>query len=248
MEICFIPRRYFSLAVFPLLVLTYAAFGGLFAAETLAGKIIVVDAGHGGIDPGANRPGVLEKDINLAIVLQMRDILQGYGAKVVLTRDTDVELSDQCDNEKVRGRYRRDLNARLEAIQESDADLFVSVHANANSNPRRRGVECFYAPKSAEGKILALSIQERLRPVAPIEQDAEPAAFFVLRRNKVPAVLVEVGFITNPEERALLQSSEYQRKIAEGIVSGINLYYQTAVSQSGRSDQRAYGGRESDGH
>jgi N-acetylmuramoyl-L-alanine amidase len=237
MRVCIIPKRFFLLAVFPLIALTCVTFWELLAAETLVGKIIVVDAGHGGIDPGANRPGVLEKDINLAIALQMRDILQSHGAKVVLTRDTDIELSGQCDNEKVRGRYRRDLNARLEAIQESDADLFVSIHANANSNPNRRGIECFYAPKSEAGRALALSIQEQLRLIAPIEQEAEPAAFFVLRRNKVPAVLVEVGFITNPEERVLLQSPEYRRKIAEGIVAGIASYYQSTASARAKTAQ-----------
>ncbi len=225
MRIFFISRQHLVLGLIPALALLCLAGVFVFRGQTLTGKIIVVDAGHGGIDPGANRPGVLEKDINLAIALQMRDILQSRGAKVILTRDTDVELSDQCENEKVRGRYRRDLNARLQAIQESDADLFVSIHANANSSPKRRGIECFYAPKSAAGKSLAVSIQEQLRQVAQIEQEAEPADFFVLRRNKVPAVLVEVGFITNPEERKLLQSPDYQRKIAEGIVSGIASYY-----------------------
>jgi N-acetylmuramoyl-L-alanine amidase len=153
----------------------------VFRGQTLTGKIIVVDAGHGGIDPGANRPGVLEKDINLAIALQMRDILQSRGAKVILTRDTDVELSDQCENEKVRGRYRRDLNARLQAIQESDADLFVSIHANANSSPKRRGIECIYHPNRRREVVACRS--GTVASVAQIEQEAEPR-LFVLRRIK----------------------------------------------------------------
>lgn len=209
------------------------------AGVSLSGKIIVVDAGHGGIDPGANRPGVLEKDINLAVALQVRNVLQSSNAKVILTRDTDVELSGLCDNENVRGRYRRDLNARLEMIQESDADLFVSIHANASSKQQRRGIECYYFAKSEASKTLALLIQEQLRTVAPISQEAEPAGFFVLRRNKVPAVLVETGFITNQEERALLQSPEYQRKLAEAIVAGIDKYYQAAffkLAKEGRSN------------
>lgn len=224
MKICFIAKKYFIFAVIPIIAAGYLMSSHLFAKQTLAGRIIVVDAGHGGIDPGANRPGVLEKDINLNIALQVRDILKGHESKVVLTRDADIDLSELCDNEKVRGRYHRDLNARLEAIQESDADLFVSIHANASSKPQQRGIECYYAAKSPEGKSLAMAIQEQLRLIAPVSQDAEPADFFVLRRNKVPAVLIEVGFITNPAERALLQSPEYQKKIAEAIAAGIAQY------------------------
>ena len=214
------------------ITLSYFAFTSLAPVQTLEGKIIVIDAGHGGIDPGANRPGILEKDINLAIALQVKDILKESLCKVILTRDTDVDLSSLCDNEKVRGRYHRDLNARLEIIQESDADLFISIHANVSSRPQRRGIECYYATQSDSGKILALSIQQHLSKLAPISHKAEPANFFVLKRNKVPAVLIEVGFITNPEERVLLQSPEYQKKIADAIVKGILDYYQNYLFQS----------------
>ncbi len=207
------------------------------SGQSLAGQIVVVDAGHGGIDSGANRPGVVEKQINLAVALQIGDSLKKYGAKVMLTRDTDVELSELCDNEKVRGRYRRDLNARLEMVEESDADLFVSIHANASTNPRRRGVECYYFGQSESGKRLALAIEEELRLVAPVSQAAKAADYFVLRRNKVPAALVEVGFITNAEELALLQTPEYQHRLAEAIASGIHRYCREAVpglSRQGR--------------
>ncbi|MDR3589466.1 MAG: N-acetylmuramoyl-L-alanine amidase [Negativicutes bacterium] len=183
-----------------------------------------MDAGHGGIDSGANRTGVVEKEINLAVALKVGDSLKKYGAKVLLTRDTDVELSGLCDNETVRGRYRRDLNARLEMVEESDADLFVSIHANASTNPRRRGVECYYAARSESGRRLALAIQEELRLVAPVSQAAKAADYFVLRRNKVTAALVEVGFITNSEELALLQTPEYQRMLAEAVAAGIDRY------------------------
>jgi len=202
----------------------------LVSGQSLEGRIVVVDAGHGGIDSGANRPGAIEKEINLAIALQVRDNLKGYGAKVILTRDSDVELSDLCDNEKVRGRYRRDLNARLEMVEESDADLFVSIHANASTNPRRRGIECYYAASSEAGKRLALAIQEQLRSVAPVSQVAKSADYFVLRRNKVPAALVEVGFITNAEELALLQTPEYQRALAVAVASGIDRFCKESSS------------------
>jgi N-acetylmuramoyl-L-alanine amidase len=194
------------------------------AVNQLGGEIIVIDAGHGGIDSGANRPGVLEKDINLDIALQVRDILKDHNAKVILTRASDMELSGLCDNDHVRGRYHRDLNARIEMIEESDADLFISIHANASSRSNRRGAECYYSAKSQGGKLLAYAIQDQLSAIMPISQQAKPADFFVLRRNMVPAVLVEVGFITNGEERNLLQSSGYQRQVAQAIVDGISKF------------------------
>jgi len=154
------------------------------ATSKLTDKIIVVDAGHGGIDPGANRPGVLEKDINLAIALQLKNVLNEYGAKVVLSRQADIELSTECDNEKVRGRYRRDLTARVEMAEESDADLFISIHANAVSNTKRQGAEVFYYAKSEAGKALSNSIQAELSKVAKATSTPNTADYFVLRRNK----------------------------------------------------------------
>jgi N-acetylmuramoyl-L-alanine amidase len=190
----------------------------------ISSKIIVVDAGHGGIDTGANRSGVFEKDINLAIALELKNVLNQYGAKVVLSRQADIELSPECDNEKVRGRYHRDLAARVEMAEESDADLFISLHANAASNTKRQGAEVFYSAKSESSKALSNAIQAELGKVVK-STAANTADYFVLRRNKIPAALIEVGYITNIEERSLLQSPEYQRKLAEAIAKGIYNYY-----------------------
>lgn len=219
-----IGRRYLILALVPTLLLLGSIYvNGTF--HKLAGKVIVVDAGHGGIDPGANRPGILEKDINLAIALQLKEVLNQHGAKVVLSRQTDIDLSSECDNKQVRGRYLRDLSARVEMAEESDADLFISIHANAVNNSERHGAEVFYYAKSESGKILAQSIQAELCSVTHINRTAKTADYFVLRRNKIPAALIEVGFITNPEERMILQNPDYQRKLAEAIATGIRNYY-----------------------
>jgi N-acetylmuramoyl-L-alanine amidase len=211
------------------LLFTLLIIGTLYAHDDvthkLSSKIIVVDAGHGGIDSGANRPGVLEKDINLAIALALKNVLHQYGAKVVLSRQTDIELSPECDNEKVRGRYHRDLAARVEMAEESDADLFISLHANAVSNTKRHGAEVFYYAKSESSKALSNAIQAELGKVVTTTPTANAADYFVLRRNKIPAALIEVGYITNIEERTLLQSPEYQLKLAEAIAKGIYNYY-----------------------
>lgn len=225
MKNLYIAKKHFILC----LLFTILVIGTLSAHDNmthkLSGKIIVVDAGHGGIDTGANRSGILEKDINLAIALELKNILDQYGAKVVLSRQADIELSPECDNEKVKGRYHRDLAARIELVEESDADLFISLHANAASNTKRQGPEVFYYAKSESSKVLSNAIQTELGKIIKSAPTANPGNYFVLRRNKIPAALIEVGYITNIEERSLLQSPEYQHKLAEAIAKGIYSYY-----------------------
>lgn len=224
MRIYFVEKRYLIIAILPAIALFIIISPYYSERHILEGKIIIIDAGHGGIDPGANRPGIQEKDINLSITLEVRKVLENKGAKVVLTRDTDNDLSELCDNEKVRGRYRRDLHARREMIQEENADFFVSIHGNSSPHLDRQGIECYYAKNSEEGKSLAYAIQEQLVTFAPISQEAKAAEFYVLNNSKIPAVLIEVGFITNKEERILLQLPDYQKKIAEAITMGIESY------------------------
>ena len=224
MKILYVGKRHCLLFILPV-VLLLVSFWFHGTGSVLNGKVIVVDAGHGGIDPGANRPGVREKDINLMVAIQLKDVLNQYGARVVLSRQTDVELSTECDDEKVKGRYHRDLMARVEMVEESDADLFVSIHANAVASVKRQGAEVFYYAKSAAGKELAASIQAELRKVTQAPPTPRSADYFVLRRNKIPAALIEVGYITNIEERHLLQKFEYQRELAEAIAVGISNYY-----------------------
>ncbi|AIF53451.1 N-acetylmuramoyl-L-alanine amidase [Pelosinus sp. UFO1] len=230
MRVQYIAKRHFFLFVLSTLLLISTLYAHDNISHKLSGKIIVVDAGHGGIDPGANRQGVLEKDINLAIALQLKNILNEYGAKVVLSRQSDIDLSPECDNEKVRGRYRRDLTARVEMAEESDADLFISLHANAVSNASRQGAEVFYYAKSETGKELSNAIQAELGKVVKTPRAANPAHYFVLRRNKIPAALIEVGYITNTVERSLLQTPEHQKKLADAIAKGINSYYHPSFS------------------
>ncbi|TWH49143.1 N-acetylmuramoyl-L-alanine amidase [Sporomusa sp. KB1] len=218
-------KRYCIVLLLPIIFLLSSIYA-YNSTHTLTGKVIVVDAGHGGIDPGANRPNVLEKDINLAVALQLKEMLNKYGAKVVLSRQTDVELSTECDNEKVRGRYHRDLAARVEMVEESDADLFISIHANAVPNAKQHGAEVFYYKKSESSKTLAEAIQSELCIVTQAKHTVKTADYFVLRRNKIPAALIEVGFITNMHERELLQTPEYQLKLAEAIAKGIYNYCQ----------------------
>lgn len=211
------------------LILSIIASYATNLAQPAANKIIIIDAGHGGIDSGANRPGIAEKDINLALALELKEVLNREGAKVVLTRDSDTSLEKFCDNEKVRGRYHRDLAARLETVAESDADLYVSIHANVSSDSKRSGAETFYYAKSPAGKSLAEAIQSSLGKITTAAAKPAPGDYFVLRRNTVPAVLIEIGYITNQQERRQLQSAEYRRQIAEAIAGGIREYCQQSL-------------------
>ncbi|WP_312335724.1 N-acetylmuramoyl-L-alanine amidase family protein [Anaerospora hongkongensis] len=224
MQIVYVGKRYFSFLLLPLILFTLT-LAAQEAKPALIDKVIIIDAGHGGIDTGASRSGVMEKDINLAVALQLKTILNQQGAKVVLSREADVELSTECDNDKVRGRYHRDLAARVELAGESDADLFISIHANVAGNTKRHGAEAFYYAKSESGKVLANAILTELHSITPTPATANPGDYFVLRRSKIPAALIEIGYISNPDERKLLQSADYQRKLAETIAAGIGHFY-----------------------
>lgn len=225
MKVLYIKRNILLSLLCSLLLISAIVANAIASSQPLSGKTIIVDAGHGGVDSGANRPGVIEKDINLAISLQLRDVLTSYGANVILSRESDIDLSKKCDNPQVKGRYHRDLAARVELVEESNADIYISIHANASTNPRRKGPESFYYVKSADGKRLANLIQSEFSQIAIAQKTANPGDYFVLRRNNAAAVLIEVGYITNLPERALLQSADYQQKLAQAISRGICAYY-----------------------
>jgi len=232
MKLLWVPKHNFILLLLPIIMLLGTFFShDATTSPTLSGQVIIIDAGHGGIDPGANRPGILEKDINLAVSLKLKEVLNHYGAKVVLSREEDVDLSGQCDNEQIKDRYHRDLAARIEMVEESDADLFISIHANAVPSSKRFGAESFYYAESKEGKLLANFIQTELKKITERAPEAHAANYFVLRKNQIPATLVELGYITNKNERVLLQSSEYQQQLATAIAMGIVNYYQQCLDQ-----------------
>ncbi len=191
----------------------------------LSGKIILLDAGHGGPDGGAGPKDALEKDIALDITLMVRDYLQEQGALVVMTRDTDTDLADSG----TRGYSRRkveDLKKRLEMINQ-DNDFFVSIHLNAIPSSKWSGAQTFYAPHYKENARAAKFIQDELREnLGNTNRKAKPInSVYILKHAKKPGVLVEVGFLSNPQERANLTKESYQEKIAESIYRGINRYF-----------------------
>jgi N-acetylmuramoyl-L-alanine amidase len=225
LNVFFLSKRTLFLACTPLLLLALLSHSSNLLDSTLSGKVIIIDAGHGGVDSGANRPGILEKNVNLAVAILVKNNLERHDAKVILSRAEDVDLSDDCDNEAIRGRWRRDLAARVELVDEHQADLFVSIHANVSRSSKRQGAEVFFSAKSKESKLLAGYLQTTLNSLKNTNNQAAVADYFVLRRNKIPAALIELGYMTNPQEKDLLLDPQYQYKLSDAIATGILDYY-----------------------
>ncbi|MDP5276916.1 N-acetylmuramoyl-L-alanine amidase CwlD [Chengkuizengella axinellae] len=190
----------------------------------LSGQVIALDPGHGGFDVGAvsEDGSLLEKTISLDISLYLRDYLQQAGAFVVMTRESDVDLKgDATKNKK-----RTDFNNRLKLINESDADLIVSVHLNSIGSSRWSGAQTFYHSKSEDSQRLAKLIQDEFKSNLNTEREAlTKDALIMLKNTNMPGALVEVGFLSNPEEARLLAMKEYQLKIAESIYHAILRYF-----------------------
>ena len=179
--------------------------------------------GHGGPDPGAiGATGAQEKDITLAIALKLQQVLHRSAVYTVLTRAGDHDL---VQGEPVSHRQREDLLRRAALVNASGADVFVSLHANSFPSPRWSGAQTFYLEGREESRRLAEAIQASLvRHLGPNRRTARPADLRILRAVEVPAALVEVGFLSNPEEERRLQDPEYQWRVAEAIAEGIFVF------------------------
>lgn len=192
----------------------------------LSGRIIILDPGHGGPDGGAVGEDVLEKEVALRVAVKLRDYLQQQGALVLLTREDDSDLAKK----DTRGYSRRkveDLKKRVQMINESEADLFISIHLNAIPSPRWRGAQTFYYGSLIENKRLAKFIQAELRRnLENTDRSAKVInTVYLLKYARKPGALVEVGFLSNPEERELLASDHYQTQLAASIYKGVLRYF-----------------------
>lgn len=192
----------------------------------LTGKIIVIDPGHGGPDGGAGDEEVLEKDIALTVSLKIRDYLQEQGALVIMTREEDTDLASE-DTKGYRNRKVEDLKERLKIINESDADFFLSVHLNAIPSSRWSGAQTFFSPQIADNEIAAKFIQDELiENLENTTRKAKPLnSVYILKYAEKAGALVEIGFLSNPEEKRNLMNEDYQNKIAASIYKGINRYF-----------------------
>ena len=189
------------------------------SGQPLRGKIIAVDAGHGGADPGAvGVTGVVEKEINLILAEKLKTQLEAKGAVVIMTRSADRVFSDIKKEE---------LEHRAELVKKSKAELFLSLQCNAVPNSELHGAQTFYHPDSEQGKNLAEAIQKRFKTKLK-NTDREALTLdsaYIMRLLDIPAVMVEVGFLSNPEEGALLKDDDYREKVIAAIYGGIYDYY-----------------------
>ena len=191
-------------------------------------KVIVIDPGHGGVDPGAlSNTGILEKDISLNISKKLRRLLEQTGSIVILTREEDVGLyteKSKTYNEK----KNEDLRNRRIMVNKIKPDLFLTIHLNSFSQSRYYGAQTFYQRGSDEGKKLSKFIQEELRRTLNNNNNRIELArdsVYLLREIDSTAILIECGFLSNPREAELLNQPQYQEKIAWAIYTGIIRYY-----------------------
>jgi N-acetylmuramoyl-L-alanine amidase len=209
-------------------------------SEAVSGRKIVIDAGHGGVDPGAKAPGIaLEKDINLDIAMHLKRLFSKAGVYVVMIREADHDLAPDDFQGGLARRKKKDLEARVNLANDSGADLFLSIHANSFPGQTWSGAQTFYNAGETESNAWARAVQNELvNQLGPNNRKAKSADFRVLSDTKMPAILVEVGFLSNPREARLLADEEYRRKVAESIYQGTVNY----LIQKYNEEHRARGG------
>lgn len=193
----------------------------------LVGKTILVDAGHGGKDSGASsKEGLAEKEVTLKIATYLQEQLEQAGAYVVMTRDEDEELSDP-EAHKLGKRKAQDLSRRVKMVSDVKADLVISIHLNSFPDSHVKGAQVFYNPLNEENKKLAEAVQAEMSRNLPNSQKVAKGKndVYLLRESPVPTALVEVGFLSNPEEARTLASDSYQKKVSSTLYYGILEYY-----------------------
>jgi N-acetylmuramoyl-L-alanine amidase len=186
---------------------------------------IVLDAGHGGEDGGAaSKSGLQEKDINLAVTLNLKNMLISSGFTVVTTRNTDISIGDKSLG-TIRERKASDIHNRLKIMEEQDNCIFISIHQNHFSDSKYDGSQIFYSKNNEQSKLLADTIQTQivhlLQPQNKRKIKPADNTIFLLSHAKVPAIIVECGFLSNDAEAKKLSEPLYQRQMAFSIYSGL---------------------------
>lgn len=188
---------------------------------SLLGKVIYLDAGHGGADSGAISNNIYEKDLNLEIVDKLESELLSRGALVFLTRDGDYDLSTTTINRK-----RDDLYSRVKLINNSNCNLYISIHLNATTSSNWRGLQIFYSSTNNKNKLLAETVNNTLsQNIKNVREVKLSNNYYMYKNITIPGILIEVGFLSNLNDKYLLRKDEYQYKIATSIADGIVKYF-----------------------
>lgn len=235
MKVIIIKKRYIQIAIVLILIALIFVYKIHHNSKTMAvtylpisNKVIAIDAGHGGVDPGAvSKNGVKESDINLKIAIKLKRLIEQSGGIVIMTRTKDEGLHSS-EAKTLRKMKTEDLHKRKEIIQMGESELFISIHLNSFTRPNYYGAQTFYKKDFKEGEKLALLIQKEFKNILDNENNRQPQKrddVFLLNEIDVPAVLVECGFLSNSNEEKLLQEELYQEKIAWCIYIGIMNYF-----------------------
>ncbi len=188
----------------------------------LLGKVIYLDAGHGGADPGALYKSIKEKDINLAISKKLEEELSALGAIVYQTRYGDYDLSVPYAS----NRKRSDLSRRGNIINDSGCDLYLSIHLNADSSLTWQGAQVFYDDINPENETIAKMMQALFKKKLYTQRKEKKVNdLYLSKRTDRPGVLLELGFLSNPNERYLLKTENYQTKLSHIITEGVVTYF-----------------------
>ena len=215
------------LAVWGLLTFALGRLDGLIAPAVRPVSVtraapLILDAGHGGEDGGAvSVTGVPESRVNLEIVQKLRDTLALYGVDPVVLREEDVSLHDP-EASTLREKKRSDLKNRVRAVEAVEGGTLLSIHQNSYPGSQYRGAQVFYAPTGGSrelAELLQTALREELQPDNDRQAKPIPESVYLMNHVSCPAVLVECGFLTNPEEEALLRDGGYQRKLALVLAS-----------------------------
>lgn len=213
-------KKYFiKVSIVFLIAIVLLANNIVFASMPLLGKLIVLDSGHGGLDPGTMYKDIYEKDINLAIALELEKELTKLGASVILTRNGDYDLSKP----NAYMRKKSDFDNRIKIINESKADFYFSIHLNYLENTSYFGPQVFYNTKRSNNQFIAEHIQTDLNKDLNSDREVKkiPSKTYMYDKLEISGVLIECGFLSNPKERSLLVSEEYQKKFAKILAKSI---------------------------
>ena len=185
--------------------------------------VIVLDPGHGGYDPGkVSKENIYEKDINLAIAIKLAEMLQQQNS---FLQEQICSLQNQL---AASNRKAEDMRKRCEIVEQADADIVISIHQNSFSDPGVRGGQVFYYKSSTYGRELAVKIQQAIKDIADSSNTREAKSdnnYYMLLHTTCPTVIVECGFLSNPEEAAMLGNEEYQMKLCKAIKEGVDIYF-----------------------
>jgi len=228
----FIPRRKIViLLIFTFFLSLPAIFIHIHSKDVFSEKLtgtVIIDAGHGLPDGGAvGALGTVESSLNLSIAKGIQKNLEKKGYNVIMTREDENSLSDESGN--ISEKKKKDMRKRLEVINTTGADMFVSIHMNKFTDSRYKGAQVLYSGNFAESEKLAFLIQKRLHSLKENESQRShmkaPAGLFLLKNAQIPAVLVECGFLSNYDEEKLLNTVKYRKALAKAITKGIEDYY-----------------------